>query len=252
MSERAVQDRAIILRTRPLREADLLVTMVSQHEGKLVGVASNARRSRKRFGGCLELGLTGQVEYIHLPGESLVRLNHISLVSPPPRIAGNLSRFAGLGLMVTLADKMWMERQESATKFAILSASLAALETGEPSRVCLNFIHDWLESAGFAPVVDNCSCCHRSLERGEQVTFVPSDGGTRCEKCGASRQWSIRFPEELRQVWQSCGVGKQPGKALSTPARSFFSKALWQYLNHILDRPLPLAAYWPMIWSDHA
>src|ERR1700694_2363675 len=48
------ESEAIVLRTYPLREADLLVTLFTRTEGKVRGVAKSAKRSRKRFGGALE------------------------------------------------------------------------------------------------------------------------------------------------------------------------------------------------------
>src|SRR5215470_8641556 len=55
-SQRAMlkQSEAIVLRSYPLREADLLVTLFTRAEGKLRGVAKAAKRSKKRFGGALE------------------------------------------------------------------------------------------------------------------------------------------------------------------------------------------------------
>ena len=48
------ESEAIVLRSYPLREADLLVTFFTREEGKLRGVARSAKKSRKRFGGALE------------------------------------------------------------------------------------------------------------------------------------------------------------------------------------------------------
>ena len=48
------ESEAIVLRTYPLREADLLVTLFTRLEGKVRGVARSAKKSRRRFGGALE------------------------------------------------------------------------------------------------------------------------------------------------------------------------------------------------------
>src|SRR4051812_47648834 len=45
---------AIILRTWPLRESDLIVSFFTRDYGRLKGVAQAALKSRKRFGGALE------------------------------------------------------------------------------------------------------------------------------------------------------------------------------------------------------
>jgi DNA repair protein RecO (recombination protein O) len=48
------QSEALILRTYPFHEADLLVTFFTRAEGKIRGVAKAAKRSKRRFGGALE------------------------------------------------------------------------------------------------------------------------------------------------------------------------------------------------------
>ena len=48
------ESEAIVLRSYPLREADLLVSFFTRSEGKVRGVARAAKRSKRRFGGALE------------------------------------------------------------------------------------------------------------------------------------------------------------------------------------------------------
>jgi DNA repair protein RecO (recombination protein O) len=48
------ESEAIVLRTYPMREADLLVTLLTRAEGKVRGVARSAKKSKRRFGGALE------------------------------------------------------------------------------------------------------------------------------------------------------------------------------------------------------
>jgi DNA repair protein RecO (recombination protein O) len=43
------ESEAIVLRTYPLRESDLLVTLFTRLEGKVKGVARAAMKSRRRF-----------------------------------------------------------------------------------------------------------------------------------------------------------------------------------------------------------
>ena len=45
------ESEAIVLRTYPLREADLLVTLFSRLEGKVRGVARSAMKSRRGLAG---------------------------------------------------------------------------------------------------------------------------------------------------------------------------------------------------------
>ena len=45
---------AVVLRTWPVNEADLIVSFFTRDYGKIKGVAKSALKSRKRFGGALE------------------------------------------------------------------------------------------------------------------------------------------------------------------------------------------------------
>ena len=44
---------AVVLRTWPLHEADLIVSFFTRDYGRMKGVAKSALKSRKRFGGAL-------------------------------------------------------------------------------------------------------------------------------------------------------------------------------------------------------
>src|ERR1700740_883853 len=54
------ESEAIVLRTYPLREADLLVTLFTRAEGKIKGVARAGKKSRRRFGGASEAAARGR------------------------------------------------------------------------------------------------------------------------------------------------------------------------------------------------
>ncbi|MCY1007247.1 recombination protein O N-terminal domain-containing protein [Nannocystis pusilla] len=50
---------AVILRTRPLGEADLIAIVLTPEQGKLETAAARARNSKKRFAGGLSPGMRG-------------------------------------------------------------------------------------------------------------------------------------------------------------------------------------------------
>ena len=69
------QSEAIVLRSYPLREADLLVTFFTRAEGKLKGVARAAQKSRKRFGGALEPLTTVRLYWEDRERQELARID---------------------------------------------------------------------------------------------------------------------------------------------------------------------------------
>jgi len=68
---------ALILRTYRYGEADRIVVFLTIDQGKKRGVAKNASKSRKRFGGALEPFTRGRVHYVEKEGRELVRLDRI-------------------------------------------------------------------------------------------------------------------------------------------------------------------------------
>ena len=79
---------AIVLSTRPVGEADLVVTFLTEAAGKLAGSAKSARKSRRRFGGALEPMTRGRAVWTEVEGRELVRPRIV-------RSAGLLRRDAG-------------------------------------------------------------------------------------------------------------------------------------------------------------
>ena len=77
------QSEAIVLRTYPLREADLLVTLFTRAEGKVKGIARAAKKSKRRFGGALEPLTWVRAYYDDREGQELARLDSCDILESP-------------------------------------------------------------------------------------------------------------------------------------------------------------------------
>src|SRR6201991_392988 len=77
------QSEAIVLRTYPLREADLLVTLFTRADGKIKGVARSAKKSKRRFGGALEPLTLVRAYYDEREGQELSRLDSCDILESP-------------------------------------------------------------------------------------------------------------------------------------------------------------------------
>src|SRR5476651_1598048 len=74
---------ALILRTYKLGESDRIVVFLTRDRGKKRGVAKNARKSFKRFGGGLEPMTSGRVSYVERERRELVFLNYVEPTRSP-------------------------------------------------------------------------------------------------------------------------------------------------------------------------
>src|ERR1700730_477395 len=90
------ESEAIVWRTYPLREADLLVTLFTRLEGKVRGVARAAKKSRRRFGGALEPLTLVRASYDDREGNELARLDSCDVLESPLATEVSYSRALAL------------------------------------------------------------------------------------------------------------------------------------------------------------
>src|SRR5437762_12283469 len=96
------ESEAIVLRTYPFRESDLLVTLFTRSEGKLRGVARAAKKSRRRFGGALEPLTYIKVTYDERERQELARLDACEVLQSPLTSAVSYPRAVALGRLAEL------------------------------------------------------------------------------------------------------------------------------------------------------
>ena len=89
------QGEAIVLRTWPFHESDLIVSLLTREQGKLKGVARAALKSRRRFGGALEPMTLVRAHYVERPRQELVRLDSLEILRSPLSAPMDHSRLAG-------------------------------------------------------------------------------------------------------------------------------------------------------------
>src|SRR5579864_6370938 len=77
------QSEAIVLRSYPMREADLLVTLFTRSDGKVRGVARSAMKSKKRFGGALEPLTLVRVYWEERERHELTRIDSCDVLHSP-------------------------------------------------------------------------------------------------------------------------------------------------------------------------
>jgi DNA repair protein RecO (recombination protein O) len=126
-------DEAIVLRTWPFHEADLLVSLFTRERGKVKGVARHAMRSRRRFGGALEPATQVRAHYTERPREELVRMDSFEIVWSPLTAPVDALRLAGLELVVEVLEEAMPELAAEDNVFRLAVACLEAMGGGEPT-----------------------------------------------------------------------------------------------------------------------
>ena len=208
------KNRAVILRVIDYSEADRLVTLFTEDFGKIRGVAKNAKKSQRRFGGGLEHGSIGSVRYVEKPGTELVRLEEMLIEVPAWKVATSLAKIFALYISLELADKMLPLAHASRERFGLLERWISFLASTSPLPVHRHaFYYKWLAASGLAPVFDRCVVCFGPPSPAENdPCFIESaHGGIVCKKCHSKGRNFVEIGGKLLHYLHELKFGRLPG-----------------------------------------
>jgi DNA repair protein RecO (recombination protein O) len=132
------ESEAIVLRTYPLREADLLVTLFTRAEGKVRGVARSAKKSKRRFGGALEPMTYVRAFYDVRERQELARLDACEVLESPLATEVSYARAVALAHVAELLDELLPEREANDAIFRLTLSVLHALQNVETTDATSN------------------------------------------------------------------------------------------------------------------
>ena len=180
---------SIVLRSYRYGEADRIVVFLTDDRGKKRGVAKNATKSRRRFGGALEPFTRGRVSYAEHEGRELVMLNGIEPLDSPMRAAmGRADDEAAQVLshasyFAELLDEWAPDAMANERLFRLGASVGEALCCGGSVESLARYFEYWLlRLEGVYPSLDRCARCGRSLDGG--AVLATGDWHMVCVQCG--------------------------------------------------------------------
>ncbi len=170
------ESEAIVLRTYPLREADLLVTLFTRTEGKVHGVARSAKKSRRRFGGALEPLTYVRAHYEDRERRELARLDSCEVLESPLATEVTYPRAVALAHVAELLDELLPEREPNDAVFRLALAVLSGLR-GSSVWLPITYLELWMTRLmGYLPELSECMVCGRTLNGSRAFFHALSDG----------------------------------------------------------------------------
>ncbi len=232
------QSEAIILRTYPLREADLLVTLFTRAEGKVKGVAKSAKRSQKRFGGALEPLTCVRAYWQDRGGSELARLESCDVLLSPLSTAIDYPRCVALAHVAEMLDELLPDREANDGIFRLAWAVLQSLETASIWLPITYFDLWMLRLMGFLPPLDVCIECGEPLA-GQPAFFHALRDGLVCRNHRriASSEMSLESREIAARIFRN-PVDRLAAEPCPASRLADLRKFLMQILARHLDRKL--------------
>lgn len=201
MASLPIQDAAIIVGRREMGEADRVLRLVTSTHGRIEVVARGARRSRRRFGGALDVGTRALARWQRGRGP-LPTLVELSEVRAPRRARESWERLALLAYGCELVDVLSGPAVEPRLH-RLLEVWLEVLEgegaPGAASRVALEA--KALTFAGLLPALSRCARCGEPNV--DPVVWSHEEGGALHGGCGGGEETSVAALDEIEALRRS-------------------------------------------------
>jgi DNA repair protein RecO (recombination protein O) len=198
---------AIVLRTYPLKEADLVVSFLTREQGKLRGVAKRARRPKSAFGAGLERLSYVRMAYLQREGRELVNLDSCELIRSQFDLIADYPSSVALDFFAEVADQLLPAAEPNDKFFRLLVAVLESLRpaagekkaAGRVARAVAYFSLWAVRLAGWLPDLRVCLGCGGVLDEAghsERAFYVRNQAGLLCNHCrrtqpGAPASWEL-------------------------------------------------------------
>ena len=170
------ESEAIVLRTYPVREADLLVTLFTRAEGKVRGMARAAKKSKRRFGGALEPLTYVRAHYEDRERQELSRLDSCDVLESPLATEVSYLRATALAHVAELLDELLPDREANDAVFRLALSVLAGLR-GSDVWMPVTYFELWMTRLmGYLPDLSECTVCGRGLNASRAYFHALADG----------------------------------------------------------------------------
>ena len=240
-----LSSEAIILRTWPVQEADLIVSFFSRDFGKMKGVAKTALKSRKRFGGALEPTTVARAWFAERPGQELVRLDQLEIIRSPLSAPVDAIRMAVLSFCAEVLDEALPEHDPQDAVFRLV---LSVLEhtTVEQPWMPLTYFSLWMTRLmGLLPDIAHCIACGEPL-RGADLWFSSHADGLFCAlhrsgNAGSLSPDSWQLAQRMLRAPATAFAGEPWSRRRGQDLRRFTLQALERHLERKLRTAEALA-----------
>lgn len=240
------QSDAIVLRTYPFREADLLVTLFTRDEGKIKGVARSAKKSKRRFGGALEPLTLVHAYYDQKHGQELVRLDSCDVLESPLMHPVDYERTIALSYVAEVLDGLLPDHDRNDAAFRLTLSVLPHLESGS-IWMPLTYFDLWITRLmGLLPELNACIVCGEELNGSGRVYFHALADGLMCathkrlassEMSPASRQLAAQMFRAPAEAFAKAPWKRQQGADL----RKFLGQCIERHIEGKLVTSVALA-----------
>jgi DNA repair protein RecO (recombination protein O) len=187
---------AIVLRTYPLKEADLVVSFLTRDQGKLRGVARRARRPKGGFGACLERLSHAKIFYFQRETRELVNLDACELIHSHFGLHGDFTVSVALDFIAEVSEQFLPAGETNERFFRLLLAILEDLRASPRNAWrAVTYFSLWVvKLSGLLPSLEACGSCGTWLNdpvSPARAYFSRGSEALACAACRGPNSWEM-------------------------------------------------------------
>jgi len=171
--EKQKQTRGIVIRRFNLNEADQIITVLTENEGKVALMAKGSRRLKSKFCGRLEPFYHVSVNYFQ--GRELGHLDEAEILGVYTPLESDLKSKGILFFMSEVTAKLLAEGQECQEVYQLLNECLSQFEESHSEIILHAYLVKLLTLLGFMAPWDVCSRSNQKLNLFEPLFLSSRD-----------------------------------------------------------------------------
>ena len=195
---KAIASDALLVRSVAYGDSDLIVTLLTESDGKISAMVRGGRKSTRRVGGSLEPVHTIAVKLDDRGGD-LATLREAALTKVRARTVMDLEALDAAGIALRWARHLFPPRHVEPRAWSTTIGLLDDLEAGveQPRALLAGAALRLLADVGYALDLDRCVKCGRPCPEGRSAAIDAARGGLVCQSCGGARRL---IAPELRRL----------------------------------------------------
>lgn len=197
------QEAAIVLKSRPYREADSLLTLFGQAHGKTGAIAKGVRKPKSKLQAGL-YPLSYVMAELYQGRASMATVTGADIIQGFGRMRGDLTALSWGMALADIVDGLWSDHDASPETFQWLIVGFEALNQGkDPATVGMTVAWRCLEVAGYAPEWGFCRDCGQPIGQSGPIVLSLHEGQAQCKECaGPSKDEREKLSLGSFKTWQ--------------------------------------------------
>ncbi len=240
--DKHIKTKGVVLKRIDFKEADQIVTILTEDQGKVSLVAKGARRLKSRFCGRLEPFF--YVELNYFKGQNLGHLNEVTLLHGLNAENLSLSSQSQLFYILEATEKLIAEAQDAREAYELLLEVSKRIQPNNINALFYAYMIKLLGSLGFMGPWDTCSQSNLKINLEDNLFLSSEDSGIRS---GAYSGHSDKLlsPEVVKWVnyIQKQDLDKLTFIRASAQQQSEMFIVLKSVLSTVLNKPFKAEAF---------